>query len=156
MAQISVVKSSSTQDIQSVGQVVPYEFVVTNTGTTTLSAISVNDTQSAPSLDTSLSSISCPSSTLAAGDHETCTADYTVTAADLANGSVADSATASGTPPVGPGRYLAAVNPVDSRRHVDHHKERQSHGRVLGRFDDHLHLCGHQHRRCAARRTLDR
>ncbi len=102
VAQISVVKSSSTQDIQSVGQVVPYTFVVTNSGTTTLTDVSVDDTQSAPSLNSSLSSISCPSTTLAAGDHQTCTAEYTVTAADLANGSVNDSATATGTPPSGP------------------------------------------------------
>ncbi len=98
---LTVVKSSTTADISTVGQQVPYSFLVTNTGTTALTSVTVTDTQTAPSLDSSLSAISCPSTTLAAGAYETCTATYTVTAADIANGSVADSATATGTPPSG-------------------------------------------------------
>ena len=99
---LTVVKASTAAVITSVGQVVPYTFLVTNSGTSTLNNITVTDTQTAPSLNGSLSAISCPSSTLAAGAHETCTASYTVTAADVANGSVADSATVTGTPSSGP------------------------------------------------------
>jgi len=39
---------------------------------------------------------------LAPGAWETCTATYTVTQADIDNGSVNDSATVSGVPPSGP------------------------------------------------------
>ena len=64
--------------------------------------MTVTDTQTAPSLDSSLSAISCPSTTLAAGAYETCTATYTVTAADIANGSVETTRPpATGTPPSG-------------------------------------------------------
>ncbi len=98
---LTVVKSSTTEDIRTVGQVVPYSFLVTNTGTTVLTSITVTDTQTAPSLNSSLSAINCPSNSLAAGTNETCTATYTVTSADLANGSLGDSATATGTPPSG-------------------------------------------------------
>ena len=79
-----------------------YSFTVTNTGTTDLTGISVTDTQSAPSENANLTAVDCPNDTLAAGDQEVCTANYTVTAARLGQRSVADSATASGTPPSGP------------------------------------------------------
>ena len=99
---LTVVKTSTTSVITSVGQVVPYSFLVTNNGTQTLNSITVTDTQVAPSLNGSLSAISCPSTTLLAGANETCTANYTVTAADVAHGSVIDSATVTGTPTAGP------------------------------------------------------
>jgi len=98
---LTVLKSSSTTVIRSVGQKVPYTFLVTNTGNVTLSDITVTDTQVAPSLDSSLSAIACPTSTLAPTTSETCTATYTVTSADLVHGSVADAAIATGTPPGG-------------------------------------------------------
>ena len=98
---IAVVKSSTTKSIETVGQVVPYAFRVTNTGNVTLTHVAVTDSQQAPALDSGLSAIHCPTTSLAGGASETCTATYTVTAADLAHGSVADSASVTGTPPIG-------------------------------------------------------
>ena len=61
----------------------------------------MNDTQEAPASQGNLSAIDCPSGTLASGASETCTATYVATAADIANGTIDDSATATGTPPSG-------------------------------------------------------
>jgi uncharacterized repeat protein (TIGR01451 family) len=98
---LSVAKSSSTTSIAAAGQVVPYSFLVTNTGNVTLTTVSVTDALSAPSAQSGLSSIVCPATTLAPAASMTCTASYQVTQADLDNGSVTDTATAQGTPPGG-------------------------------------------------------
>ncbi|MEO9325656.1 GEVED domain-containing protein [Nocardioides sp. C4-1] len=76
------------------GDTIPYTFVVTNTGDTTLTGVVVND----PKVGT----VSCPQTTLAPGASVTCTALYTITQADVDLGSVVNSATATGTPPSGP------------------------------------------------------
>ena len=75
------------------GDTIAYTFTVTNTGVLPLSNIGVSDPTAG--------SITCPFPTLATGASQTCTADnvYTVTAADEAAGSVANTATASGVPP---------------------------------------------------------
>jgi uncharacterized repeat protein (TIGR01451 family) len=65
--------------------------VVTNTGTTTLTGIGVSDNL--------VASVSCPDPSLAPGASETCTGSYTVTQADVDNGSVTNTATANGTAP---------------------------------------------------------
>ena len=96
---LSVVKSSPTANYSAVGDTINYDFLVTNTGNVSLHAISVDDTESAPATQANLTGPTCPVSSLAPGDNETCTATYTVTQADLNNGSITDSATASGTPP---------------------------------------------------------
>ncbi len=101
---ISVVKTASVSSVSAPGQQVTYTFVLTNTGNVTLSGVDVTDAQTAPSLDLGLSDITCAtgtngSITLAPGASDTCQATYTVTPADLANGSVADTATVRGDPP---------------------------------------------------------
>ena len=75
------------------GDTIAYSFAVTNTGTLTMSNISVSDPELGP--------VTCPRSSLLPGDSETCTGAsvYTVTAADVAAGSVVNTATASGLPP---------------------------------------------------------
>jgi hypothetical protein len=87
------------------GDTIAFTFTVTNTGVLPLSNISVSDP--------TIGSITCPDTTLATGDSETCTADnvYTVTAADEAAGSVTNTATASGVPP---GTTFATGSPPSS------------------------------------------
>ena len=75
------------------GDTIAYTFVVTNTGTVTLTNIAVND----PKVGT----VSCPVTTLAPGESVTCTATYTLTQADITAGTVDNTATATGTPPPG-------------------------------------------------------
>jgi uncharacterized repeat protein (TIGR01451 family) len=99
---LTVVKSASPNDSDSftVGRLVTYSFVVTNTGNVTLTDVTVHEgtftgsgTMSAPN---------CPTNTLVPGAQLTCTATYTVTQADIDAGSVTNKATATGTPPTGP------------------------------------------------------
>jgi uncharacterized repeat protein (TIGR01451 family) len=95
---VSIVKSaavtpSADQTAVQPGDKIEYSYLVTNTGNTTLNAISVSDSN--------LMTVSCPtppSPGLAPGSAETCTADhaYTVTQADVDEGAVNDTATASG------------------------------------------------------------
>ena len=99
---ITIVKSSTTKLVSTVGQVVPYNFLVTNTGNVALTKVTVHDTQIAPALALT-SGPTCPAAaSLAPRASVTCTATYTISQADLENGSVKDSATATGTPPSGP------------------------------------------------------
>ncbi|MDP9904650.1 beta strand repeat-containing protein [Arthrobacter bambusae] len=97
---ITIVKAASPASFSNVGNTISYSFLVTNTGNVTLNGVGVNDTQVAPA-GALTTGPSCPSSTLAPGASETCTATYTVAQADLDNGSVNDTATASGTSTVG-------------------------------------------------------
>lgn len=97
---ISVVKTADPSAVQRAGELVTYSFLVTNNGNGPLSAISVADTFTAPS--TGSLPVACPVTTLAAGASTTCTATYAVTQADIDNGVINDSATATGTPASGP------------------------------------------------------
>ncbi|MFZ2514881.1 MAG: hypothetical protein WAW82_04370, partial [Candidatus Lutibacillus vidarii] len=76
------------------GDVIEYTFIVTNTGTTTLTDVRVDDPM--------LGAVTCPVTTLAPGESTTCgPVAYTVTAADTAAGTLVNHATATGTPPDG-------------------------------------------------------
>lgn len=96
---IALVKSTTTSAVSRAGQQVPYTFQVTNSGNVTLSNVTVSDTVVAPSVQSDLSAVTCPVTTLAPGASTTCTATYRATQADLDNGSINDTATAQGTPP---------------------------------------------------------
>jgi uncharacterized repeat protein (TIGR01451 family) len=89
-----------------VGEDVMYSFLVTNTGNVTETDPVVTDSNYSGT--GTLSAITCPTGpvTLASGDTETCTATYTVTAADVSSGTLANTATVSGTAPGG--------DPIDS------------------------------------------
>ncbi|MGV8886286.1 MAG: DUF7507 domain-containing protein [Microbacteriaceae bacterium] len=76
-----------------VGAVIRYSFSVANTGNVTLSGVSLDD----PMLGAATPTLSA--STLAPGDTATATVDYTITQADVNAGSVANTATASGSTP---------------------------------------------------------
>ncbi len=108
---ITILKSTTVTSVSHVGATIPYTFVVTNTGNVTLTSVDVNDTQEAPAgpltSGPTCASLSDPSGTcsgptassLAPGQSATFGATYTVTQADLDNGSVNDSATSTGTTP---------------------------------------------------------
>nr|WP_262481193.1 gliding motility-associated C-terminal domain-containing protein [Algoriphagus ornithinivorans] len=83
---ISIVKTSDVSSVSTIGQVITYTLTVTNTGNVTLTNIVVNDpltgfTETIPSLN--------------ANQSVTFQTSYTVTAADLNNGSIVNVATAS-------------------------------------------------------------
>jgi uncharacterized repeat protein (TIGR01451 family) len=76
------------------GDLIPYTFVVTNTGNVTLTGIAVSDAM--------VGSVTCPSTALLPGASMTCgPVSYQITAADVAAGQVVNTATVSGSPPTG-------------------------------------------------------
>ena len=85
---LTLQKSSTTTIVTSIGQVVPYSYLVTNTGTSTVTGISLAD-------DNVDAAPTCPQTTLSSGSSMTCTASHTVTAAEAGAGSVDNTATAS-------------------------------------------------------------
>ncbi|WP_285462408.1 hypothetical protein [Agromyces sp. NBRC 114283] len=95
---LSIVKSADTDELV-VGETITYEFVVTNTGNVTLTEIVVNEGAFTGSGE--LSAVDCPVTVLAPDRQVTCTATYEVTQADVDQGSIENSATATGTPPNG-------------------------------------------------------
>ncbi len=100
---LSLTKSASVTQVSQMGQQVTYSFLVTNTGNVSVNSIAISDAQQAPSVNSSLTAITCPKSSLAPGANETCMATYTVTQQDLNHGSITDTATASGKTAVGTG-----------------------------------------------------
>lgn len=98
-APLTLVKSADASSISAAGQLVTYSFLVTNPTLVTMTNIAVAEgafTGTGP-----VPVVQCPASTLAAGASETCTAVYAATQADLDQGGVSNSATASGTDPSG-------------------------------------------------------
>jgi uncharacterized repeat protein (TIGR01451 family) len=93
---LTLVKSAQQTSYSAPGQTINYNYLVTNTGNVTLTAITINDPH------TGLTGLSCPDPTLAPAASETCTATYLTTQADLTAGSIVNTATATGTPPSGP------------------------------------------------------
>ncbi len=95
---ITLVKTASPLTYLA-GDEVTYTFVTTNSGTLTLSDVSVTDTGLV-----GLSALDCvpaAPATLAPGETQTCTATKTMTQAEADAGSVVNTATTTGTPPGG-------------------------------------------------------
>jgi uncharacterized repeat protein (TIGR01451 family) len=89
------------------GDAIAYSFVVTNTGTVTLTGVGISD--ELPGLsDVVFGTWPAAAGTLAPGQQVTASASYTPTQADRDRGFVENTATATGTPPTGP-----AVTDVD-------------------------------------------
>ena len=95
--EIKVVKKASPTTAATVGQVIDYTIVGSNTGNVTLTNVTISDTKIP-----ALSCVPVAPATLAVGQTITCTGSYTLTAADAANASVTNIATGTGTPPSGP------------------------------------------------------
>jgi uncharacterized repeat protein (TIGR01451 family) len=100
-AGLLLAKSTPSGPITAAGETVAYFFDVTNTGNQAVTGLSVADTLAAPSDPAGLSAVRCPVTSLAPGASTTCTATYTVTQADVDNGRMADTATATATRPDG-------------------------------------------------------
>jgi len=80
------------------GETISYSFLVRNTGTVTMTNVTVND----PLLTNAGISVTPGPQTLAPGGTATFTATYTPTQADIDAGRVENTATGTGTPPSGP------------------------------------------------------
>ncbi|HEU5038906.1 MAG TPA: DUF11 domain-containing protein [Nocardioides sp.] len=95
----SVTDSADADTVGTLGELLTYAFTVTNIGSTTLTDVTLSDAM------LGLSDAPCVA-TLAPGESTTCpllpTQTHTVTAGDVAAGSVSNVATATGTPPSGP------------------------------------------------------
>ncbi len=91
---IQIRKSSTKSSIPPVGEVIDYTFSVRNIGNVTISNVQVSDSN--------VPSVSCPNNgPLAPNATLTCTAEHTVTQADIDNGEVTNTATTSATAPDG-------------------------------------------------------
>lgn len=99
-AAITLVKSASPVSVSGVGEEVDYEFRVTNTGTVTVTDVTVAETAFSGD-GNQLTAIQCPAgaASLAPTASVTCTATYTVTQDDVDAGSISNTATASANAP---------------------------------------------------------
>ncbi|MET0296459.1 MAG: AraC family transcriptional regulator [Microbacterium sp.] len=100
---VSVVKSGvvSGGAAGNAGDVIAYTFVVTNSGNTTLTGVTVSDPL--PGLSTpAFSAWPGTPGRLTPGQSATATATYTIKQSDVNTGAVVNTATANGTPPSGP------------------------------------------------------
>ncbi|NOR49395.1 MAG: DUF11 domain-containing protein, partial [Methanosarcinaceae archaeon] len=79
----------------SLDDILTYTFNVTNTGNVNLTSVDVTDPMPG------LSDITCVATSLVPGELTTCTANYTVTQADVDAGWINNTANATGTPPIG-------------------------------------------------------
>ena len=90
---LSITKTTTATAYSSVGTTLTYTLVATNTGNATLTNVTIED----PNATTT----GCVPAVLAPGESLTCTARHLVTQADLDQGAVRNTASASGTPPSG-------------------------------------------------------
>ena len=96
-ASLSITKTDAldlgADGVASVGDIIMYSFVITNTGNVTASNISVDDPD--------VVVLNCMATTLAPGATTTCTANYVVTQADIDAGSHTNTAIVNGDDPNG-------------------------------------------------------
>jgi uncharacterized repeat protein (TIGR01451 family) len=102
---ISLDKTASTANFSNPpvpGNKITYTFVITNTGNVTLSGVDLDDTL------LGYSNVTCGTATLAPGASTNCTADYTLTQANIDAETVSNTATACGDPPAGAGNEVCS------------------------------------------------
>ena len=90
-SKLTLTKSTTSTGYGAAGNILSFNYLVKNTGTTTESNVGVTDNK--------IASVSCPAATLAPGASETCTGTYTVTQANVDSGSVTNTASAYATNP---------------------------------------------------------
>lgn len=87
-ASLSLDKIATPNSFSKVGDIITYTYIITNTGSVTVGNILLTDDILGP--------VSCPSTTLTAGESTTCTVQYAVTQADVDKGSIKNTATVVG------------------------------------------------------------
>lgn len=102
--ELSLEKTADAEKATEVGQKITYSFVVTNTGNIEVDDIAIEEQEFSGA--GTLPDPSCPVEPLEPGDSITCTSVYTVVAADLTGDTLTNTATATGSTPMG--------NPVES------------------------------------------
>ena len=88
-----LVKTAATPVNAQVGDIITYSFLVSNEGNVPLTNVTVDDARIA------VAGLAVPD--LAVGASETVTADYAITATDIADGNITNQAIAKGTDPQG-------------------------------------------------------
>ncbi len=118
---LSIAKSASPMTVTSADQTINYTFTVTNTGNVDLTGVGVTDVPTAPAggVNPTCQSLTNPPGTcsgattsLEPGQTAIFTGAYTVTQADIDNGSVVDAATTQGTTPSGGTTPIATSDTV--------------------------------------------
>ncbi|HVW33367.1 MAG TPA: hypothetical protein VHL53_12570 [Acidimicrobiia bacterium] len=99
---LTLVKTVAPAAVGAAGQTVHYTYVVTNRGNVTLKHPVLTETAFSGTGDAPTPSCPASTDTLLPGGELTCTADYTVTQADVDAGHVTNTAGAAATPPSGP------------------------------------------------------
>ena len=100
---LTITKRADTSQLVA-GQTITYTYSVNNTGDVTLNNVTIADSAATGFTGTgTLSTPACQATTLAPGAGTTCTATYTVTAADVAAKTLTNVAEVSGTVPSDPG-----------------------------------------------------
>ena len=107
---LTVAASSPTTDFAAAGDQIAYQYLVTNTGATTLHSVTVTDGR--PSVTPT-----CPQTTLAPGASSTCTATVHVTQANVDAGTITERASAAGTSPQGISVFSAQSDAVTVTGH---------------------------------------
>jgi len=107
---LKVEKSANTTTLVA-GQDVTYNVTVTNTGTETLHDVTVDDHDAFTGDLANLSDATCPATPVGPGGSVVCTVTYTVTQADVDQGTVENTATAEGT---GPHGELTPIEPSNT------------------------------------------
>jgi len=92
---LTIAKNALFTDFTAAGEMVDYEFTITNTGNITI-------TDDVEVVDSLIGTITCYTGNFIPGQVETCTATYTVTQADVDAGSILNQAYASAGPLVSP------------------------------------------------------
>lgn len=96
---LTLTKSADTSGAGMAGDIVTYSYLIVNTGNVTVDDLGIDETTFSGS--GTLDPITCPVTSLPAGDDTTCTVGYTLTQADVDAGRVDNTAVAVGDP-VGP------------------------------------------------------